>query len=259
MNIVYPLIPGFKHRDFEFLHSIRSLEKHLKSDFDVTVIGRYLPLWVKPGSIKFVPTETGRSKEALRKACDLYDDFLWMNDDIYLLQDMTEDDFKVRLYQEDMSNMDAAKAVWEEFKSLYENNKQAGATLARRHDLTKWKRRLWHTHDVLKEMGRPTKNYSIHAPYLFNSRNLLELGKEFPGIWTSDQVVETAYFNTYHQDWREEDTRETRRWVGAYSSKQGDDLKIDRQFYLNHNDDGLSNSLKKAIKQRYPSPSQFEK
>lgn len=254
LHVVYPLIPGFAHRDFEFRHSLRSLEKNLTVPYDVTVIGRYLPLWVKPGTIRFVTTETGRSKEALRKACDLYDRFLWMNDDIYLGKECSMGDFEVRRWHEELHGHPSLK-VWEEFKELYAEDRHKGAAFAAQHDLTKWKRRMWTTRDLLAEYGREAYNFSLHAPYLFDSKNLIELGDEFPGIWTSEHVVETAYFNTYTDFTLSGDIE----WVGAYNSQQGDSIGIDGYRFINHNDDGLTDKLKTRIKRKFPRKTPFEK
>lgn len=261
LNVVYPLIPGFKHEDFEFRHSLRSLEENLKEEFKVTVIGRYLPLWVKPYTIEFIPTDTGRSKEALKKACmrfNLNRQFLWMNDDIYLGKPVTLDDFKVRRWQQNLSELPHTKSLWGEFKELYSQNRIAGAKFGQQHGMTKWKRRIWATCDILESLGNSQFNYSIHAPYLFDPVNLLELENDFPGIFTSEHVVETAYFNTYHQDWPNVKVSAP-DWVGAYSKEQGDSLNIDGATFINHNDDGLTDLLKNKLSAKFHRKSSFEK
>lgn len=261
INVVYPLIPGWAHQDFEFKHSIRSLEENLKEDFEVTVIGRYLPLWVKPKTIKFITTDTGRSKDALKKAAWEYihaRQFLWMNDDIYMMKPTSLEDLRVKLYQKDFSEMHEDREVWKHFKGVYEVNKQAGAAIARQHGMTKWKRRIRETIDILENTGRPMFDYSTHSPYLFNGANLLSLEEEFPGVFTSEHVVETAYYNIFHPDWENRPISGS-DWLGAYSKEQGDLLRIDRSRFINHNDEGLTEDLKKRILHRFPNKSRFEK
>lgn len=260
MNVVYPLIPGWKHQDFEFLHSIRSLEENLKEDFEITVIGRYLPLWVKPGSIRFIPSFTGRSKEALKIAAHEFigdREFLWMNDDVYINKPTNIEDLRVKLYQKDMSET-KDKDLWKHFKSVYAENKQLGAAIARRHNMTKWRRRIWATYDILESMGKPTFDYSTHSPYLFNGANILSLQGDFPGVFESEHVVETAYYNLFHPDW-ENRKISSADWVGAYNKEHGDKLKIEGARFLNHNDDGLTENLKRRLTHRFPKKSRFEK
>lgn len=260
LNVVYPLIPGWAHRDFEFQHSLRSLEMNLHEEFQVTVIGRYLPLWVKPGSIRFITTETGRSKEALQVAANTYirdREFLWMNDDIYINKPTTVEDLRVKLFTKDMAD-GPDKEIWAHFKAVYAENKHLGAALANKHNMTKWRRRIWDTYDILVSMGKPTLDYSIHSPYLFNGANLLSLQGDFPGVFTSDHVVETAYYNLFHPDW-ESKKKTAEDWIGAYSKEQGDNLKIEGARFINHNDDGLTEDLKKRLIYRFPKKSRFEK
>lgn len=261
INVVYPLIPGWAHQDFEFKHSLRSLEENLSEDFSVTVVGRYLPLWVKPYSINFITTDTGRSKEALKKAAWHFfheKEFLWMNDDIYIMKHTTLDDLRVKLYQKDFSKMPQDREMWKHFKGVYEVNKQAGAAIARQHGMTKWKRRIRETLDILEDKGYSLFDYSTHSPYLFNPQNLLTLEGNFPGVFTSDHVVETAYYNCYNPDWENRLITQS-DWLGAYSKEQGNLLKIDRSRFINHNDEGLTEDLKKRILHRFPNKSRFEK
>lgn len=260
LNVVYPLIPGWAHQDFEFLHSLRSLEENLKEDFRVTVIGRYLPLWVKPNRIRFIPSETGRSKEALKIAAETYfrdREFLWMNDDEYLNKPTTVEDLRKRLFVKDMDDGEDKK-LWAHFKLIYAQNKNLGAALASQHNITKWRRRIWDTYDILKSMGKPTMDYSTHSPYLFNGANLLSLQGDFPGVFTSDHVVETAYYNLFHPDWESRKIT-SEDWIGAYNKEQGDNLKIEGARVVNHNDEGLTEGLKKRLKFRFPKKSRFEK
>src|SRR6187431_2538921 len=94
-DILIPLGKGSRHNDLELVYCLRSIEKHLKGVGNVFIVGES-PERVKNCmhvSVKDSPNNWDRAKNIYRKirrCCslpDLSDNFLFMNDDHFLLSD----------------------------------------------------------------------------------------------------------------------------------------------------------------------------
>lgn len=103
MDILIPLGKGSRWQDNELRYCLRSIEKHLKGYSNIFIVGE-LPKWIK-GVIHIAasdqPEASFRDYNIFRKiiaGCEderLSDDFLFMNDDHYLLRDYQVNRFPV--------------------------------------------------------------------------------------------------------------------------------------------------------------------
>jgi hypothetical protein len=94
-SIVIPLGRGSKYNELELRFALRSISKHLTGYGDILIVGEYPP-WLN-GCIHIPATDGTQTYEKERNifnkimlACNderISDDFLFMNDDHYLLRD----------------------------------------------------------------------------------------------------------------------------------------------------------------------------
>lgn len=89
---MYPLATQLDHTELKY--SLRSLEKFLKpplgqSPFEVVIVGDHLPDWINNITHIELPDIQGQTQYSVRRkviaALHYADEFLFMNDDIYLL------------------------------------------------------------------------------------------------------------------------------------------------------------------------------
>ncbi len=162
-HFVYPyIIPDDPKLGWELLYSIRSIHKHFKGDFDITIIGQ-IPDWINTTQclcIKYenehIPNKQVRVTDKVYLASLLYEEFVSMNDDFYIMQDITLDDIKDKRYY---------KRYSDDFLKEYnpENNNGYKNTVVR----------------TLEECAKLNTdhnyNYATHTPTFYTRANLLKL------------------------------------------------------------------------------------
>ena len=150
MDCVYPLGKGSILKNFELRMSLRSIEKHLTGFNKVWIIGER-PDWLQ--NIEHVPFNESPTADSdynimmkVTKACDtpeVSNDFLFMNDDHYLLATFNTANFP-SYYQ----------------GTLSEYLKKRG--------LDAYGRRAKATMDHLMLRDLPIKYFDIHTPIVYN-------------------------------------------------------------------------------------------
>jgi len=225
--ICYPLKAGGTiWKNLELLHSLRSLDMHWKGGGDVFLLSSIRPPWLSD-EIQFVRAEG--YMEAMKAACDLGDDILWMNDDIYFLKDTD----------------------WE-YVRLWKRGKQISVSTQEQMLVSKngWRRRLGEVAKKLREMGLTTWKYSTHTPYFYEAEKLRECIEIFECGYKTP--IETAYGNYFdvpvnpHRD-------KLRRYAPSPMP-----LDLRRFRYFNHNNAGLGPHAKGFLRGRFPNPCRFE-
>lgn len=89
MTVCYPLTVQLDYTELRY--SLRSIEKYLPSGFDVVIVGDHMPEWINNvtqlgvSDIKRQPNLSVRRKVVA--ALERYSEFLFFNDDIFLLQE----------------------------------------------------------------------------------------------------------------------------------------------------------------------------
>lgn len=169
------------------------------------------------------------------------DPFLAINDDHYLLAPMTAEDIMNRvLVREDMS--------------VYTPEQRATAN-------TEWKQTIWQLYDRLKSVGFGGWNFECHTPVLVEKKKIINTWAFF-GYGDGKLVWKTAYFNMYPPSIPTASLSEVSgHKLGVYGHLPYSEIKQrgDAAIYLNHNDDGLNDDLKRYIQERFPNPSPYEK
>jgi hypothetical protein len=252
IDVVYQYLDGPNKME-ELRYSLRSLERYLNEPFKVWIVGDK-PTWLK--NVTHIPHKripgvwctncfdaTSKLKLVLDHP-DVGNNILWMYDDMYLLRDCSE------------SDLDRYLAV-NHFKKLSHGSSSVHKEL------------IFNTLKALKELGKPQWNCETHTPRLYSKILLQE-------VWDTYQPREnrylfsTLYFNhVYGEISPHEISKEDNVKGGFYGfndpySYKSDNIEeintiLSGKTFLNHNDNGLSGSLKQVIKDRFPDMCQFEK
>ena len=252
IDAVYPYIdqPGSWE---ELRYSVRALEKNFVDLKDIWIVGDK-PEWAND-RIKIIPRSTGWSKEdrvrnsnycgsilAAALSDEISETFLCINDDHYLLIPLRASDIVERpIIREDLT--------------VYNQAERATAD-------KNWQLILWETYDKLQKFGLSGYSYENHIPVVVTKKQIASCMALF-GYGEGNLSWKTAYFNMYPPSaGRAHLSEQTDLKAGFYGIKYSDeevDKKIKNAIYLSHNDDGLSEGLKKKIINLFPEPSSFEK
>lgn len=235
----------------ELRYSLRSIEKHLKCDFRVVIVGD-LPECIDLGKVLYIPHQRieGVKENTLADAItkmllycnnpDAADTFIRMYDDIYLLNDVTLDDIAHPKMMYDLSEMPLQYGTW-------------------------WGQ-LRRTLETLQAHHAPTMSYESHFPDLFNKEWMLYVLKEYDAL-ERRLLITSLYFNSigYFETALEyEEARGIQFYNDVdnrfYTSSGGNlEKKCAGKIYLNHNNSGLTQNLKSFLMNRFPTKSRFEK
>lgn len=228
INIVYPLInSGWD----ELKYSLRSLEQHFKEDFEVTVIGDYEPTWINNVSYIKTPrysTPNADTGSKLRLCTLIFDNFIWMNDDIYLAKDTT------------LAEM---KTIYAKEKYSVESHKGANA----------WIEIATKSYDAVAKVF-PEKtlfNYVTHTPFYFESDKLIQVNDILP-IFDGSLDAIICYLNVTGPE-RPKKLKDRFLFSVPFTAPE-------RGYrYLNHAENALSGQAKEYLQTMFYTPSKFEK
>lgn len=179
---MYPLGGGSPWLNNELRYSLRSVEKHLKGVRDVYIVGEK-PSWLKNViHLPFVDALMWKEINIFRKILhvsehsDISQNFLFMNDDHFILSDF------------DAQN----------FPFYYKNT--LDDAIARKYGEGRYKRALVNTRDALMKRGYTRYNYDGHCPIIYNRQNIIKLSNMYD--WNPDNVGpgyvgKSLYGNTF--------------------------------------------------------------
>jgi hypothetical protein len=234
-NVVIPLVKSKWGN--EILYSVRSWFKNFEGDFQLNIVGNYKPKWINGNiNFKYIDQDDSNTTEEnlslIREWCiNEFDEFIWTNDDIYLLNPINSSDIRKPLYLQDLSAV----------KSRLNN---------------RWGRLLWKTADKLLDNGKTIYNGECHTPYYYNSENVRSIFRKY-GIHNGSGLLRTAYINEFYDI--SELTKMQQHKKGFYSKGDKHMLtKLESMSYLNHDDDGLSDELKKFLETEFSVLSKYE-
>jgi len=239
IDIVIPL----RKNDYwgeDIRYALRSLEKNFREEFEVHLIG-YCPEWCRnvnhitlEESFSEPDKKTGNIGKALKMAMELFPRFVWSYDDVYFIKPVTLKDIALPKVTYDLSTL----------------NRDEAATA-----LSNWQRHLWATYDRCMELGLTGYSAELHLCYYYKSDKLAKAFELF-SLEEGLHLPHTAYFNLFFPGKVMWDLEK----IGCYERK---DFRKNRDFgeakFLNHNNTGLSERLKKRIMEMFPDRSKFEK
>jgi hypothetical protein len=236
----------------ELRYSLRSLDRHLKTEFEVFIVGD-LPRWAQ--NVTHIPyareyNATNPSTYNALRMLQLFlnycttrqipDDFIRMYDDIYLLQDRCPEDLMVTRIirtEHELNRLISGGQVW---------RKQVEDTIAR-----------------LRQLGYKGYMTESHCPELFSVYRMQNIFVYF-GLPTIEYLTSTLYYNVYPYPKTINDKKVERSvFYGeendfSFTSENVSE-KCKGKYYLNHNDTGLNSELRNFIRRKFRVKSRFEK
>ncbi len=228
----------------ELRYSLRSIEENFQGDVKIFVIGDD-PGWFSE-EINFIhcprisdnpPRDIVNKLNTVIAHEDISDDFIWMNDDIYMINKVNLCDIQIL---KSTGNLSKVKI---------------------RED-TAFRRNLKLTYNELLEHNLSTWNYSTHLPLYYNKEKLTELFRTFD-FDKNSFLISTLYHNYFFNNQRPTvlDIKEDNIKVGNYR-RAFDYEKMLRFFkfkkFFNHSQTGFSNQVVKILTERFPNKSIYE-
>ncbi len=221
VNIIIPLIRS--KWGLEIKYSILSWAKYFTSKHKITIIGDYKPDFIKNTNYIYFKQNKNSPEEntcaILNFVINNFEEFIWTNDDIYLLKEMDLEEIKVPYFLEDLSKITAR-------------------------NLNRWGKLLWKTADILTLKNKTIMNGETHTPYFYESKKIKLIFEEY-GIKKGKGLLRTAYINNFYS--LKEMKFIDKNKIGFYREKQIKKEDLQQGKFLNHDDNGLSNDLKTAI------------
>jgi len=206
-----PISPVF---GWELMFMLRSIESNFKDEYDITIIGD-LPPYLNPKMLTHIPIRKEAEEKELRIsekyliAADLFDNFLVIHDDMYLVNKCTTEELTQWHYLEKMDYSNIPQNVINTFNYF--------------------KRGLYEGYRVLEKDNKwHGINYVCHTPFYLNSKKLKELSK----IYSLKYPMETFYGNYFNIEAKPLNKFRS----GHYTIK--DSLLIREAKILNHDENG---------------------
>lgn len=257
VSIVYPYVHSYAKFQ-ELLYSIRSVAAFFRGEYRLFVIGDKPP-WLSDEAI-FINAPV-ISKTPIRDVVnkmkiiisreDVSENFIWMNDDEYLMNYVTEEDIQI------------PKAI-EDLDEVY--TRRNGKVLTN----TNYRVNMWNTYGMLKSVDLPTVNTCTHLPFYYNKR-LLDLVLDRYNVAANKFLITLLYHNTLYE-------RKDYQFINNYTgykvalyqnriaSVEALAKRCERAKFFNHSDTGYRrnhNSTGQSIVQqflsnKFPAKSKFE-
>jgi hypothetical protein len=123
-----------------------------------------------------------------------------------------------------------------------------------------WQMLMVGTADHLKRLGYTAYNGETHTPYVYECESLARLAKVFDVFDGGLHICRTAYINVFNR-FKMDLYRLNGEKAGYYGRPEDKDIseeKIDAAKFLNFDDRGLTERLKRLITERFQEPSRFE-
>lgn len=255
MDILYL----YKHsaaNDFEIRYSMRSVERHLPYIRKIWILGdRPHFLCDDTSLVEHVPHEyVARIANYRLPVRNL---FLL----IFLGSLIPELDYEFLVFCDDeflLTEVNKAEMCKDRVLESLEEAGTRGRSL--------WKESLWRTYDLLKRFGYPVFNFETHCPSYMTKKRVFEAFCAFRDFITEDfyygPVAFTAIHNyaLRHGGADLEFMAETRPRAGFYKPADYQTIAAECQGkrFLNFDDAGLNDDMRRFLQRRFPLPSRFE-
>jgi hypothetical protein len=243
ISVVYPYVEKYAQWE-ELRYSLRSMAENFKEPFQVFIVGDR-PKWLTDEAVhipspvvsKNPPLDIAKKLLLVIKDERVTDDFIWMNDDIYLLNPVVLEDIK---FLKCAGTLESAKTSG----TLHQNNK--GRTFG-----------------LLRSLKKSTWDYSTHLPFFFNKKLMADLIAKF-NLAKQPYLITTLYHNFYFADRipltlsLQTDNMKLGVYRRNLNEKLFDQLASKKKF-LNHSQSGFAPKVQKFLEQRFKKKTLFEK
>ena len=235
IHIVYPLKKSSVGDSDEIKYSLRSLEKHLKDPFDVTIIG-YKPKWLDITKVKYIPSDETDNKEnniltSYLMAVNMYSEFVVFHDDYFLNNDVYYEDLKQTRYLQDFHNV-----------------KQFGPR--------KFQQGLKLCFEEVTEAGYRGLNYCTHTPMYFKSDIVKQVVDKFDLLNRYFVSFESYYYNFIKAEKTAKQVDDVK--VARYNAKLFRDKDAEGKLFVNFDEKGMLSGIYNYIMRKFPEKSKFE-
>lgn len=231
MDLVFVLGKGSKWNNTEIRYSIRSAEKFLSYE-NIFVVGE-CPKWLDVTHIPAIdPYPLNKERNIFHKiltACDdprISDDFIFMNDDHFILQE-----------QKELPNYAAGTLEG------YLKNKR----------VTTYSISVNNTMFALKKNKLPTTFFDVHCPIVYNKQGIQELRKYNWGI-RGGYVIKSLYGNTHKLQGVEMTDLKLKTPTDEEAIKQ----RIAGRNVFSIADTAINTNLLNVLNELYPYKSKYE-
>ena len=241
IDLVYVLGKGSRWQDNEIRFSLRSVSKNLSNVGKIFIVGQ-IPDFVKncihvPCADIFDPAinADGNMTHKLLTVCnrkDLSENFLFMNDDFIINQPIAANEIPW-LHKGDMAGQ--PPSYWE--------------TQFYRH-------RLKRTFDELKARGMTTMQYDYHAPMLMNKHSFISVMNQFDYAREIGYTFRSLYGNSLKLPAIPIIQQKT--VIFKYYTLDEINNKSAKINFVGYNDQGLNDSLKWWLIDRFPNKCRYE-
>ncbi len=269
IDIVYPYLHS-KAKFEELKYSIRSIEQYFVGKYRVVIIGDVLPNWLDESKVLFiehqrnemadftVATDANTKMDIIINHPDISDEFVVMYDDIYLLNGIDKELMRRLSYSIYIAQIIQGEPYF---------HPQSTSSANYKHTQT-------YTYDALFAAGfADVYNFETHIPRVVSKKIMKEVFALYKPIENHLQRF-TLYYNYLVSETALKAmpkfiyTKEIGIKAGFYGVDTPHSFANDKEtietacklnYYLNHNDLGLSDGLRKYIEQRFTIPSNYEK
>lgn len=248
LDIVYPNVEKLAQWE-ELRYSLRSLQKNLReTEFRVFIVGD-LPSWTSD-RVNHIPCEyTGKTPRidilhkhaAVRECKEVDEEYIWMNDDIYLVNPVQYADLCLPVASGNLAS-----------------------DIRRMPRQTVWGRDNEATLELLRGEKLPVFNYGVHVPHRYEKQKVALLVEKY-GMMEQPVVLEQIYYNYWFRDFRP--------YLANLDMGNNIAFSINRQNpsaaalraqlqvkkFMNSSEAGMGSVLKETLKQLFPQPSVFER
>lgn len=241
MDVVYILGTESSWNDNEIRFSLRSLCMHLDGRGEIFVIGS-CPSFINLNELGITwighldnhsLTKERRIMEKIKFACQqdwISEDFLFMNDDFFLLQPLHVSEVK-NYFKGDLKTI----AMKREYKDRYFN-----AQL--------------NCHNALSERGFTTHDFDTHVPIIYNKKKFIDVMNEYDWNVKDGYVVKSLYANSLGLPGEFQPDCKINQLLNVLAIH---DRINDRQWF-SIGDGGVSNGMKEVLNELYPKKCIYE-
>lgn len=225
----------------EMQTSVKSVRTHFKSPHKIFVVGDNPGI---PGVIHLpimqIRGANSKPKDALKKLLfislnpQINEKFLYFYDDIVLLRDVTWEWFEQKIIANDHVKDPATY-----FSKPTRGVSPVGA----------WRHMFDRTFAFLQKKGLPTYNYETHLPRIFEKSKIQETYRRF-GALTENGLFSSLYFNLHYTQPNILLNANPMIKAGIhrpYDKPERLEADVKGRIFLNYNDVGLNDLLKKYI------------
>lgn len=240
IDVVYVLGSGSIWNNNEIRFSLRSLEKNLQGFRNIWVVG-IRPEWIR--NIRYIEfgdelknNADGNIARKLLRVCqeeDLTDDFLFINDDHFVIKPVNASDIPP-FHKGDLSRLPD-----EYFQHSF------------------WRGRLFRTRNILISKHLPALHYDCHAPMVINKQKFPQAISQFDFEKNIGYTMKSLYGNViYGKDGK----RLNGEKVTIFKKMTTHEIKRHciRAMFVAVNNAGLNASFKEWLYEVFPDPSRYE-